>query len=157
VNTVAWSNGGLLASSAEDGQIILRDAADDFHVIRTLDHPGATHCAWSPDGERLAVASQDGHVPVWDGRGDAPAGMFRAASQPVLMLAWAPDGSHFASASKDGAVRLWRSRSHAGVRTLFAHVDHAIAVCFSSDGALLASKARDHSIVVWRTDLWHPV
>jgi WD40 repeat protein len=63
-------------------------------------------CAWSADGSRLATASDDNTVRVWDintGKVAVLAG-HRAI---VRWCAWSRDGMRLASASGDHTVRVW--------------------------------------------------
>jgi WD40 repeat protein/DNA-binding SARP family transcriptional activator len=77
--------------------------------LRSLSHSGSvTYAAFSPDGSRLATASRDGTIRVWDPYADAPAQLvLRGHAGPVGAVAFSPDGSRLASASEDGTVRVW--------------------------------------------------
>jgi hypothetical protein len=67
--------------------------------------------SYSPDGTRLASASQDKTVKVWDSRSGAELLTLRGYPQPVTSICYSPDGSRLASASFDGTVKVWDSRS----------------------------------------------
>ncbi|HET6772158.1 MAG TPA: BTAD domain-containing putative transcriptional regulator [Acidimicrobiales bacterium] len=77
--------------------------------LRSLSHSGSvTYAAFSPDGSRLATASRDGTIRVWDPYADAPEQLaLRGHAGPVGMAAFSPDGSRLASVSEDGIVRVW--------------------------------------------------
>ncbi len=62
--------------------------------------------AWSPDGTKLVVATEDGDLYVWDLlRGNQR--IFRGHSEPCIRLTFSPDGELIASGSRDGTTRLW--------------------------------------------------
>ena len=64
--------------------------------------------AFSPDGQRLATASRDNTVRLWDADTGQPVGdPLTGHSDWVCSVAFSPDGHRLASASADNTVRLW--------------------------------------------------
>jgi WD40 repeat protein len=76
--------------------------------------------SWSPDGNRLAVNSQNHVVEVWNtSNGELitalEGGMVRleeAYNEYNDSLAWSPDGSMLAEAGQDGMVRIWDAETY---------------------------------------------
>ncbi|MGH7138032.1 MAG: WD40 repeat domain-containing protein, partial [Pirellulales bacterium] len=62
--------------------------------------------AFSPDGERLATACDDGAVRLWDVKTANLLSIFEGGG---LCVAFSPDGKYLASAGNDNLVRLWET------------------------------------------------
>lgn len=61
--------------------------------------------------ERIAAASSDGILSLWELVGSRPLKQSTAHADTVSALAFAPDGATIASASRDGVLRVWDGKT----------------------------------------------
>ena len=141
---------GIEAAGREqspESEEVLREALLASRVRLVLRTDGPVHAAeYSPDGSRIAVASEDGRARIFA----ADSGRLLATlvhKGPVLDARFSPDGKLVATASADGTARLWRGRSGDSVRVL-DHGGRVAAVEFSADGGVLVSGG-GHTARVW--------
>ncbi len=105
--------------------------------------------AWSPDGKRLASASDDGTVRVWDASSGTTLLTYTGHTNAVLSVAWSPDGKHLASASADETVQVWDATTGRTVHIYRGHSHQVETVAWSPDGKRLASASDDGTVQVW--------
>jgi WD40 repeat protein len=115
VGSVAFSpNGNRLASESfgSEGELRLWDIKDIEHIQPLggtgKDNAGAESVVFSADGKRLASASWDNTVRLWNAENGQPLGApLKGHEAPVLNVAFSSDGKRLASASMDNTVNIW--------------------------------------------------
>jgi WD40 repeat protein len=106
---------------------------------------------FSRDGHRLASASADRTIKVWDAATGREIRTLAGHTGPVLSIAFSPDGKRLASDSMDRTVKLWDAATGGVLITLKGRTAAAVgSVAFSPDGHRLASGSQDGGTVkVW--------
>jgi WD40 repeat protein len=120
-----------------------------------LRHGSYVHVVvFSPDGKRLASASNDGFIRIWDPAERKEVQAFKAEKNEYpRALAYSPNGKLLASGSKDDVVYLREADSGKLLQRLESSQkvnEGAVhAVAFSPDGKLLASAGVGADVLIW--------
>jgi serine/threonine protein kinase len=107
--------------------------------------------AFSPDGNTLALAIDDGTIKLYDPKAGRVRATLRGHKGPVWSVDFSKNGELLGSASDDGTVKLWDPAKGKELRTL-KHDSSVRAVAFAPDGKRLATGSRDGSVLIWDLD-----
>jgi hypothetical protein len=113
--------------------------------------------AFSTVGDRLASASHDKTVRVWDAKTGQPLHTLKGHTDGVTSVAFSAAGDRLASASHDKTVRVWDAQTGQPLQTLKGHTDGIKGVAFSGAGDRLASASQDKTVRVWDAQTGQPL
>jgi WD40 repeat protein len=105
--------------------------------------------AFSHDSTKLASASWDNTVRLWDASSGECLQTFTGHSDWVNSVAFSHDSTKLASASWDKTVRLWDASSSECLQTFTGHSYWVNSVAFSHDSTKLASASDDKTVRLW--------
>ena len=142
-------DGRTIAFGGDDGRITLWQIAP-LAKLATLAHGSwgfPLHMGYSPDGQLLAAAYNDGLARVWRG---GQATELRGHDGVVRDIAFSPDGRTIGTVGDDNTIRLWdsetgRALGSAGARELENRL------WFSPDGRYVAAPSRSGVAYLWDT------
>ena len=128
----------------------LWDAESGKLLASLTGHEGYVYSvAWSPDGKRIASASNDKTVKLWDAESGKLLASLTGHEHAVNSVAWSPDGKRIASASNDETVKLWDAESGKLLASLTGHEGGVNSVAWSPDGKRIASASFDKTVKLW--------
>jgi WD40 repeat protein/serine/threonine protein kinase len=149
--SVAFNRDGRLATGDWAGKIKLWDTAAGSELPGTFPETRRpiSALAFNDDGGRLATASFDRCVFVWDTATRERVHTLRHTHGVVLGVAFTPDGRRLASVGEDKTVHVWDAETGREVLSLRGHTGTCGCLAFSKDGRRLASASEDKTIRVW--------
>ncbi|TBU55057.1 quinon protein alcohol dehydrogenase-like superfamily [Dichomitus squalens] len=110
-----------------------------------------TALVYSPDGSRLATASRDCTIILWDSDGQL-VHEWVAHTGSVRSLAFSPDSRHLASGSWDRMIAIWDvGQGSRKITTLKGHTEQVEHCAWSPDGTLIVSGSWDNTVRLWDT------
>jgi WD40 repeat protein len=110
--------------------------------------------ALSPDGTKLALGGNDGHIILYESLDQSEKKVdLKAATGGISALAFSPDGSLIAAGTDQGAIYRWEADATAKTLDTWASPEAAepevTALAFSRDGKRLASGTRSGAVWAW--------
>ena len=105
-----------------------------------------TSAEFSPDGQFLVTASQDGSARVWETATGVSIGDLLGHQDSVVKARFGADGKLVATASMDRTVRLWDIS--AGIQ-LRGHTDWVTNAAFDRTGERVVTTSWDGTVGVW--------
>ena len=144
----------LIPTRDDEWRFLRRSIAADWSdqaLVRDLEgHTGAiASIAYSVDGRKLASASIDQTVRIWDVSSGKLEHTLSDHDDIVLAVAYSPSGNLLASAGYDRTVRLWDAETLQSLGSLNEHTSTIRALAFSPDGSKLATAGDDRVVLLW--------
>ena len=108
-----------------------------------------TAVTWSPDGRRIASASRDNTVQIWNPTTARNILTYRGHTDRVNTVAWSPRKERIASAGDDKTVQIWNPDTGERIYTYRGHTNRVNMIVWSPDGTRIASASDDRTVQVW--------
>nr|WP_205752709.1 Hsp70 family protein [Cryptosporangium phraense] len=132
-------------------------AAGSGGASRTMQSPvefrghddAVSSVAISPDGTRLATASADRTVRIWETLTGRQIVRLTGHTGRINGIVSSPDGTRLISVADDHTARIWDPATGRELKTLDAHSDMVRAVAAHPDGRRIATGSFDRSVRIW--------
>jgi WD40 repeat protein/serine/threonine protein kinase len=150
ISALSWSpNGGYLAVGSAMRLYIFAMALGKFvHTLNGHEHI-IGDLAWSPDSIRVASASHDNTIRIWDTTKGKCLKVCRGHTATVWSVDWSRDGKYLVSSGDDQTIIIWDARTGKHQRILTGYSANARDVAWSPKGLYFASASYDQSILLW--------
>ncbi|MFZ4575753.1 MAG: hypothetical protein ACOYN0_15265, partial [Phycisphaerales bacterium] len=105
--------------------------------------------AYSPDGKRIATASNDYSVHVWDSATGTELRELKGHKLAINSATFSADSTLIVTASFDNTAMVWDAATGARVAILEGHTEPLVSAAFSRDGTRVVTASFDHTARVW--------
>ncbi|KAF9362570.1 hypothetical protein BGX34_005917 [Mortierella sp. NVP85] len=122
-----------------------------LHVLNCRGY-SVTDVVYSPRGDLVASASDDGTIQLWDSEMGICIRILTGHNQKVMSVAFSPKGDRIVSGSLDGKARLWDVGVRTSRGTSSGHSLRVNMVQCSPKGDQVASCSDDMTVRLWNVE-----
>ena len=152
VVSVNESGEWLAFGSSKLGQLLVWEWQSETYVLKQQGHFDAMNAlVYSPDGQRIVTAADDGKIKVWDVNSGFCIATFSEHSSGVTACEFAKRGSVLFTASLDGSLRAWDLIRYRNFRTFTAptRLSFSSLAVDSSGEVICAGSLDSFDVYVW--------
>ncbi|KAL9012801.1 MAG: hypothetical protein Q9173_002458 [Seirophora scorigena] len=137
----------LATTGYDEGEALrIHNTKDASEFVSMAGGDKVLKMTFSADSKRLAFASEDKTIRLWDTSTGVAGVILASELGAVNVLEFSPDGKHLASGNHKGEVRIW-SPVTGDLQSVFKHKGAIKRITFSIDGKRIA-------VVSWSSTDW---
>ncbi|MCX6583292.1 MAG: NACHT domain-containing protein [Candidatus Aminicenantes bacterium] len=106
-------------------------------------------CVFSPNGNLVLSASEDGSLKLWDQKSGREIRSFHGHNDKVTCCAFSADGKKVVSGSWDNTLRLWDVGCDKEIHSFARDQFHISSCAFSPNGLMVVSTSDSFQINLW--------
>ncbi|KAI5854194.1 WD40-repeat-containing domain protein [Tricharina praecox] len=120
-------------------------------TIQTLsDHTDEVYCVkFSHDGTKMASASKDKTIIIWDVKSFMPLCVLEGHTKDVTYVEWSPADTRLVSCSRDKTARLWDITEGICIKTMSEFTEPVSSVTWAPDGQTFITGGMDEYMISW--------
>ncbi|MCS6894719.1 MAG: LysM peptidoglycan-binding domain-containing protein [Bacteroidia bacterium] len=108
------------------------------------------YATFSPDGSKLATASWDKTIRIWDVQSRSSREVLKGHTHIVEKVFFSQDLKYLVSFSEDFSARVWDLYKGQSIAKLWGHKDNLTHVSLSADASLILTTSLDKTARLWR-------
>jgi WD40 repeat protein len=146
IKSTSFSSDGRYVLAAADKVVDVFDGSTGVFINR-MEGKGnwVDYAEFSPDGNRVAAAYQDGTARVYEAQTGGQLFVLHGHTDIVWSARFSPDGTRVVTASEDGLARVW----DVSIGQEYRGHTYGVGALFSPDGTVVATYSKD-----WTARLW---
>ncbi|MEZ4918679.1 MAG: caspase family protein [Saprospiraceae bacterium] len=110
--------------------------------------PGTPNaCAYSPDGKRIVVGTDQGQVVVWENQ--AIVQELKSGAIPIDQIDFSEDGRYLVAVTRQHKIIIWDTQSWRKLQVLTGHSEDVTGLLFMQNNKFLLSGSLDNSMKLW--------
>jgi WD40 repeat protein len=150
------SKNAYVSPSLKGNTAQIREAGSDEARTLTGHSAKVRTAVFSPDGNRVVTASEDGTARIWDARTGKSIHTLLGHANTVENAIFSPNGSRVLTTSSDSTARIWDSQTGKSLATLMIpqrfSITGFIAVTFSPDSERAVIGTAGSAVYIWSTN-----
>jgi WD40 repeat protein len=146
INKLTVTGDGYFASFSRDGRFVLTsgpprvwDGETGDPIGPPVQHEGVVMARFSPSADRIATASWDKTVRVWDRETLQQIGKSMLHPSPVRLVEWSESGRLVATVDAHSTVRIWDAAYGELLETPVQHTQDIVFLAFGFNNTLLTA------------------